>query len=327
LGFEDVLTMQFQLTEGENYRLLTANYLVPVNKTLKVGFFAARTKLSLRRDYEDLVARGKSKLYSIFAAQNLFTRDSVSLNLNLGFDYKDIYNFQLGQELSRDRMRVVKTGLEFDASDSLGRTFASNEVCFGIADIMGGLKARDSAEQGTDASKGVGGSRAGSGGEFTKYIFNFVRLQKMPLDTFFYCKAQAQITPDILTAAEQFQIGGIANVRGYPPAEVVGDRGYSATFAWSVPFYFIPKDIKVPYSQAKLYDAVRLVTFFDWANTRLRRPAAGEEKNKTLHSVGYGIRIMLPEDFSARIEFAWPLDNTPSDNKHMHHWLEISKSF
>jgi hemolysin activation/secretion protein len=328
LGFEDIFTIQYQLTEGENYTLVSANYLLPVTESLKLGLFAANTKLSLRRDYEDLNARGKSKYCSLFAVQSLFTRDNASLKLNLGFDYKDIYNFQLGQETSRDRMRVAKAGLEFDMSDRFGRTLLTNEVDFGIPDIIGGLKARDSfASQGTDASKGTGGSRDGSGGEFIKHALNFVRLQRLPFDNIFYWKSQAQITSNILTAAEQFQIGGIANVRGYPAAEVVGDRGFSSTMAWSIPFYFIPKSFIVPFSKARLYDSIRLVTFYDWANARLRKPAAGEQKDRTLRSIGYGIRIIMPDGFSARIEFAWPLDNMPSDGHHMHSWTEISKSF
>jgi hemolysin activation/secretion protein len=328
LGFEDIFTMQYQLTEGENYTLVSANYLFPATESLKLGLFAARTTLALRRDYEDLSARGKSKYYSVFATQSLFAKDNTSLKLNVGFDYKDIYNFQLGQETSRDRLRVAKAGLELDMSDRFGRTLLTNEVDFGIPNIMGGLKAQDSfAAQGTDASKGTGASRDGSGGKFVKHAINFIRLQRLPFDNIFYWKTQGQISSNTLTAAEQFQIGGLANVRGYPAAEVVGDRGFSSTMAWSVPFYFIPKNVLVPFSNARLYDSIRLVTFYDWATARLRKPAAGEQKNRTLRSIGYGIRVIMPNGFSARVEFAWPLDNTPSDGHHLHSWTEISKSF
>jgi hemolysin activation/secretion protein len=326
LGFEDIFTLQYQLTEAENYTLLSANYLLPVTENLNLGIFAASSKLKLGRDYEDLNARGKSRYYSIFATQSLFTKENTSLKLNVGFDYKDIFNFQMGQEISRDRMRVAKLGLEFDASDKYGRTLFTNEVDVGIPDFMAGLKAKDSAVD-ENPSKGIGGSRDGSGGKFIKHILNLVRLQRMPWDNILYWKTQSQITSNILTAAEQFQIGGIPNVRGYPAAEAVGDRGFSSTIAWSIPFYFIPKSVMVPYSKARLYDSIRLVTFYDWATARLRKPAAGEEKDKTLRSAGYGIRIMLPENFSVRIEFAWPLDNIPSDGQHLHSWTEISKSF
>ncbi len=136
-----------------------------------------------------------------------------------------------------------------------------------------------------------------------------------------------QLSPYILASAEQFQIGGIANVRGYPPAEAVGDRGYSMTWEWSLPPYFIPRDLKVPFSKAMVYDAFRIAMFYDWANTRLRRPTGTEQKDRTLRSAGCGMRFNLPEDFSIRLDFDWPLDNTPSDSNHMHSWFQVSKSF
>jgi len=318
LGLDDVLTFQYQLSEGENYRLLLLRYLFPLSESLKLGFFAADSKIDLRQEFEDenQNARGKSRLYSIYLAQSLINKESLNLNFNLGFDYKDTFNFQGGLETSRDRMRVIKTSLDLDLTDALGRTIVDNEVSFGIGSIMGGLKKLDARS-----------SRIGAGGEFFKDNLGLLRLQKLPFNSTLLWKNQFQFTPDILTSAEQFQTGGIINVRGYPAAEVVGDRGYSMTWEWSMPPYPISKNIKVPFSKAKLYDALRIVTFYDWANTHLKRPTATEEKNKTLRAAGCGLRFNLPEDFSVRLEFAWPLDNTPSDNDHMHAWTEVSKTF
>ncbi|MBI5145193.1 MAG: ShlB/FhaC/HecB family hemolysin secretion/activation protein [Candidatus Omnitrophica bacterium] len=316
LGFDDIFTLQYQIAEADTYRLSSLRYLFPVSDKTELGFFAARTKLDLGKEYKDLDARGKSELYGFYLNQDLFDTDNIDLSLNLGFDYKDIFNFQLGNVTSRDRLRVIKVGLDLDASDIWGRTIFTNEIDFGIPEIMGGLEREDSHA-----------SRSGSGGKFVKDTINLFRLQKMPLSSSLLWKNQIQISPYILTAAEQFQLGGISNVRGYPPAEYVGDEGYASTWEWSFPVYPLPKDIKVPFSKAKLYDALRIVTFYDWGNVRLRRPQAGEEKYKTLRGTGCGIRFNLPEDFALRIDFAWPLDKTPSDENHLHPWFEVSKSF
>ncbi len=101
----------------------------------------------------------------------------------------------------------------------------------------------------------------------------------------------------------------------------------SMTWEWTIQPYFFPKDIKVPFSKAKFYNAFRIAMFYDWANARLKRPTATEEKNKTLSSAGCGVRFNLPEDFSVRVDFAWPLDNTPSDGDHMHTWASVTKNF
>ncbi|OGX16061.1 MAG: hypothetical protein A2166_05480 [Omnitrophica WOR_2 bacterium RBG_13_41_10] len=316
LGLDDVFVFQYQLAKAEDYTLLSGRYLLPLTENLKLGFFAAKTKLKLGKDYEDLGVRGKSTLYSIYASQTLINRENIDLLLSVGFDYKDVFNFQTGVDTSRDRMRVAKLNLDMDITDGWGRTIITNEVNLGIPNIMGGLKAKDPQA-----------SVSGACGRFFKDNVNLVRLQRLPWDATLLWKNQLQFSPNLLTATEQFQIGGIVNVRAYPPAEVVGDSGYSMTWELSLPIYMVPRDLKVPFSKAKVYDALRLVAFYDWANARQRRPAAGVQKNRTLRGAGWGLRFNLPEDFSARVEFAWPLDNMPSDSERLHTLFEISKSF
>ena len=316
LGFDDKLNFQYQLGQSGRYFLKSINYLLPVREGWEVGASAFFSRVKLGQDLEDSDVRGKTKLYSLFANRSLIDTDNFDLGMNLGFDYKDITNYQLQAVTSHDKLREAKIGLDADASDNFGRTIVTNELDFGIPNIMGGLKEQD-----------INASRSGAGGKFIKDTINLLRLQKMPFSSTLLCKNQIQISPYILTSAEQFQIGGIANVRGYPPAEAVGDKGYSMTWEWSFPPYFIPKDIKVPFSKAKFYDAFRWAVFYDWANTRLRRPTATESKNQTLRGWGCGARFNLPEDFSLRIDLGWPLDKTPSDSDHLHTWIQVSKDF
>jgi hemolysin activation/secretion protein len=316
LGQGDIFSFQYQLGEGENYRLLGVRYLYPLGETFTAGFHAFRSKVDLRKESEDLHSRGKSSMYSIFLSQNIFHTENTDIELNYAFDYNDIFNFQLGNEISRDRLRMPRLGLGVDITDAYGRSIVNNDLKFGIPDMFAGLDSVDARA-----------SRDGAGGKFIKDELYLMRLQKMPWETVLLWKNHIQISPYILPASEQYQIGGIANVRGYPPAEAVGDEGYSMVWEWSFPFYFIPRDIKVPFSGSKLYDAMRFDFLYDWGHTHLHRPSAGEEKHKTLRSTGFGLRFNLPENFSCRIDFSWPLDNMPSDNQRMHQWIEISTLF
>ena len=317
LGFDDSLTLQYQTAEAQAYSLLALRYIFPVADTTEIGFFMARTKLELGREFEALQARGKSKLYSLFATQDLISKENVTLIARIGFDYKDVINFQSGNVTSKDKMRVAKVSASLDVSDRFGRTIIDNEINFGIPNIMGGLEAEDPIA-----------SRVGSGGQFTKDTLNFLRLQKMPFSSNLLWKNQFQFASNILTATEQYQLGGIANVRGYAPAEAVGDNGYTTTLEWSFPPYFISKNAKVPYSQARWRDALRLVAFYDWGNVSLRNPQAGEDKNTTLSDIGCGIRFNLPENFNVRIDVAWPMTNlTSADGNRVHPWFQVSKEF
>lgn len=317
LGFDDKLTFQYQFAQGGRYFLKSLRYLLPATPSLDVGFYTSFSRVKLGQDVEDSDSRGKTQIYGLFAAQNLVNTDNTDITFNLGFDYKDITNYQLQTVSSNDRLRIAKAGLDMNFTDSLGRTIISGELGCGIPNIMGGLREQDSKA-----------SRSGSGGKFVKETINVLRLHKMPFASSLLWKNQIQLTSDILTSAEQFQIGGISNVRGYGPAEATGDRGYASTAEWSFPFYPLPRDIKTPFSKAKLYDALKLALFYDWANARLKRPSATEEKNKTLSSGGWGLRLNLPEDFSLRLDMAWPLTrHMSSDGDHAHTWVQVSKNF
>jgi hemolysin activation/secretion protein len=318
-GLDDILALQYQVGEANDYQLTSMRYLVPVSDKTKVGAFATRSKLSLGREYADLDARGKSKMFGIFAMHELLNKADLSVTLNAGFDYLDSFNFQTGSEQSRDRMRVAKLGCDMDYSDQWlggGRTIFSPEADFGFANIMGGMKAKDSRA-----------SRVGSGGKFVKFPANLLRLQKMPFSSSLLWKNSAQLSSYTLAASQQIQLGGISNVRGYPSGEYVGDQGFTSTFEWLLPPYLFPKDVQVPFSKAKFYDAFRIALFYDWGWAQLHHPQAGERKNETLRSAGCGLRFNLPENFSIRADLAWALDKTPSDNDHVHPWVAVSKEF
>jgi len=235
---------------------------------------------------------------------------------NLGFDYKDVYNFLLGLQSSRDLERVVKAGINVDYTDGLnGRNIFNNEIDNGIPDIMGG-------SMGVDPNSSV----QGAGDKFTKDVVDYLRLQRLPFDSTLLLKAEGQFASHVLNATEQFQLGGITNVRGFDPGSAVGDNGQSATAEFGFPVYGIPKDLQIPFSSAKLYDALRLATFFDWGHVTLREPA-GLPKQETLDSYGCGVRLTLPEDFFLRLDFSWPVSALPGSNRYEHTLLQVSKQF
>ena len=112
----------------------------------------------------------------------------------------------------------------------------------------------------------------------------------MPLSSSVLWKNSFQYSNYNLLSVEQFQLGGISNVRGYAPAEFSGDQGLSSTVEWSFPPYFFPKNIKVPLSKSTFYDATRFVAFYDMGYARLKNPTSTDKKDLTLQGWGYGMR-------------------------------------
>ncbi|MFH1782123.1 MAG: POTRA domain-containing protein [Candidatus Omnitrophota bacterium] len=317
-GHDDILTLKLLKTDHENsYLLSSLRYLLPFWDTFEVGFFATKSRLRLLEELEPADVRGKSTIYSLFLNKYLVDEETLDIRLTSGFDYKHIRNYQVGNETSRDEMRIAKGGFDVDKIDKYGRTIFVNEFSYGIPDIMQGLDDVD-----------VRASRTGAGGKFTKYNAWLLRLHKLPLNLSLLWKNQLQVSPYILTSSEQFQGGGILNNRGYPPAEKVGDEGLSSVMELSLPLTMLPESWEVPICKNKLNKTLSAVGFFDFAHLKLRNPQAGEEKTETLRSLGCGLRLNVPDkDLSVRLEFGWPLDETPSDGDHFRTWAEVTWNF
>ena len=316
LGFDDKLYLKYQRAQDGLYELRNLRYSVPLSPDLEVGFYYLWSKSKLGKEYKDLDIRGKSQLGGLFLTRSLIKEDNIDLELNLGFDYKHIRNYTSEVLTSRDELRIFKTGFDLDTLDKWGRTILTAELDLGIPEIFGGVQAKDPMA-----------TREGAGGKFLKFAGNLYRLQPMPFSSSILWKNQFQFSNYTLPSCEQFQIGGIANVRGYPSAEYSGDKGYAASIEWSFPLYFLPGQIKVPLSKSSFYDATRIVFFYDWGYTQLNKELAGEQKCRTLKGWGFGLRFNLPEDLSARIECAYPIGQTPSDGNHLHTYVSVSKKF
>ena len=318
-GHDDILNLKYLLSGDDHYDLESLRYLLPIGHTWEVGLYAVHSEMELGEEFEVTETEGKSTIVSLFVNKYLVDEEDLEVRLTSGFDYKYSRNFQLGAETSRDELRIIKVGVDIDKTDKWGRTILVNEFSYGIPDLWGSLEDVDSEA-----------SRSGSGGKFTKWNIQLLRLQSLPFpkNATLFWKNEFQISPYILTASEQFQIGGIRNNRGYPPAEKVGDEGVSSVIELSTPIGFMPKVWTIPFSEKKIYDALRFVAFYDWAHAELHKPGTGEKDKETLRSAGCGLRFNWPEeDLSVRLEFGWPLDETPSDGDHLHSWVKVSKSF
>jgi len=316
LGFDDKLYLKLQRSEYDLYRLITARYVVPLNNTTKVGAYFSHSKTKLDGEFEVVDSRGKATIIGLFMNKGLIDTENADLRLNLGFDYKNVKNYLLGSLNSEDRLRIFKTGFDLDLNDKFGRTVISPELDVGVPHILGGMDSKDN-----------NASREGAGGKFLKETVTLFRLQPAPFSSYILWKNQAQYSTYNLTASEQFQIGGPMSVRGYPVAEFSGDKGYYTSLEWSFPPYFIPKKLRVPFTQDTIYKASHVVLFYDWATVHLNKVLSGDKKRRTLKSAGFGFRLNLSNDFSARIEFGYPLGKHSSDGHNLQRWIEVVHTF
>ncbi|MCX5708004.1 MAG: hypothetical protein NTY14_03365 [Candidatus Omnitrophica bacterium] len=316
-GFDDKLYIKALIGEAKHLLQYQGRYSFPINDGFDIGGYFLISKTRLGKEFTDLASKGKAEIYGLFSSYALINTQAWDLRLNGGFDYKNIDNYLIGTRTSRDDLRVLKIGADSDSADAWGRNIASVEVDQGIKEFLGGMDKKD-----------LYGSRAGGGGQFTKFPAYYFRLQKMPWETTLLWKNMAQYSNNALVASEQFQAGGPISVRGYPAAEYVGDKGFYTSPELSLPIYCLKKDWKVPHNEETWYDTTRLVLFYDWATTRLNRVGSGEKKNHTIKGFGYGLRFNLRDNLSFRVEVGYPLGKpTPSDGHDPHMWCEFTSKF
>jgi len=319
LGFDDKMFFKLQHSDGSDLKLAQIRYNFPLDHMTDLGFYYLRNTVDLGQEFADLDASGKSYIYGIFFNRALILEEERDLRFTMAFDYKKITNNLLGVQSSRDALRVFKTGLDYDWNDRYGRNVLLTEFNWGADDILGGMKEKDPFA-----------SRDGAGAKFTKGVFTYFRLQPMPKETALLWKNFAQYSNYTLCASEEFQIGGPVSVRGYPPAEHSGDRGWYTSLEYSIPFYWLKNNSKnvVFTTDVKWYDALRFVAFWDFAEAYKNKVQAGESKHETLRSIGCGVRLNVRENLALRAELGWPLGGkTPSDGDHMHPWIEMQWMF
>lgn len=314
---DDLLYIKGQASDNSRLTLQQLRYMFPLSRRWDIGFFAVNSHLRLGREFSDLDATGDAKVFGLFGSRKLIKTQKIDLRLNVGFDYKSIRDRMLGSQVSNDQLRVVKFGFDLDFEDPWGRNIMTANLNSGIANFLGSGNAKD-----------LDASRVGAGARFDKGEFTFFHLHALPAGMTLLWKNFAQTTKHNLPASEQFQIGGALSVRGYPPAEFSGDSGIYSSPEISIPWYFLSRNAKVPFTKEdKLYDALRFVVFYDLAMAHLNNPQAGEERNQTLRGYGYGLRLNIRDNVTLRVEVGYPHGRKASDRRSAHPWVEFTLKY
>lgn len=167
-------------------------------------------------ELRELNLKGRSDIGTLKLSHALVRKRAYSLDLFGYFDYNQIQNFVLATKVSFDKLRVVTAGMKIDGTDPLvARNIFDFRTTVGIPNFLGGLKAVD-----------IRASRIGAGGRFVKCNVNYDRLQPFLTDSFFMYQFSGQYGFYKLTLPEQFYLGGVGIVRGFPLATALGDSGY-----------------------------------------------------------------------------------------------------
>jgi hemolysin activation/secretion protein len=132
----------------------------------------------------------------------------------------------------------------------------------------------------------------GIDGTFVSWQGQFQWVRQLSPRVLLFARLDTQLTPDGLLSIEQFSLGGVDSVRGYPQNLTLTDNGLFASFEVRLPIAADP-------------DTLQLIPFLDagtgW-NNRLPNPSPS-----TLVGIGMGLNWLIFKGLNLRLDYGIPL--------------------
>ena len=263
-----------------------AGYSLPVSSYgTRLSFDFSDSHVRLGGPYRAAGVKGNAQSYFFKLTHPLVQTAKSDLFLYSGYDLVNASTTYLDggarQYLSDYMLHVWRSGLYGMTDDDYGRWIGSLGIDFGMG--------------GTDKTH-----RSGSDTTFFKMSASATRVQRLFSRSMGVVRVGGQYSPNELFAAEQMQLGGPYTMRGYQPAELIGDYGVHGTIEYRTPFPFLDK--MCPWLDERL----RLAFFYDWG-------FIGENGNQYnypesfLHSVGFGTYMNFADWLTAQIGVGFPI--------------------
>lgn len=127
-----------------------------------------------------------------------------------------------------------------------------------------------------------------------KLTLDAFHLMPLPSDFLIRLHANAVLSADPLVDVEKFRVGGPGNVRGFPSSEIGGDEGF-----------FLNLELDRKYTFTNNVKGLFKV-FVDTGTVYRKEPAALEESQETLTSIGVGFSALFSDNYFLDIELAKP---------------------
>ena len=271
-------------SDPKSYHYGRASYLLPINGYgTKLGFLGYGGDFDVGQELSEFNITATTWGYSPYLTHPLVRTRGANLTGEFGFESKDSTQWLLGSLFSRDRVRMLRMGLNADWIDRTGRNFISLSILQGLEEALGAMENSDSKS-----------SRVGADNRFTKAYVNWARVQKVIDRVSIILRGSGQASTRPLVVTEQFFIGGADSVRGYPPGEFLGDNGYN-----------VSTELRV--SPLPNQDILQLAFFVDHGGVSIKDPPPGVKKSHQLTGAGYGFRLSLPYNINGRFDVGFPV--------------------
>jgi hemolysin activation/secretion protein len=293
LGLDDMLLSGY--TFGEDFSGAYAYHNIPISPfgtSLVYGY--SYSEGTPKKEYTPFGVKSEARNASVSVYQDLYKKDNYLGEVFLDLDAKDKVIWMNTGTYNRDRLRIVRVGANLLLRGSNSITYVSPEVSQGV------LAFGASPENNTLASRGAKPS-------FNKFIIGVQHKRNLPLDLQASIKVKSQFSHQRLTPQEEFSLGGINSVRGYPPDDYLADNALLVNTELLIPAFFIPQSWRIPYAGESLRDETTVVAFLDYGHGCRIEALSTEKKSKDLLGVGGGLRFSLFNQALVRLEYGFPI--------------------
>lgn len=297
----------------QEQKLGSVSYTVPLfgASGTSASLTASKARTEPGSSLSTLDIKGVSESVEAKISYPVIRQRDMTLGIDAGFEWKNSRTKILGEELYDDRLRIVKAGVDFNASDSwagynvANMKYAQGLGLFGVREAGSEYLSREDGEP-----------------EFKKFEFLAGRLQALPRNFELLALVSGQYSFDPLLSSEEFGFGGGQMGRGYDSSEITGDRGIAGTIelryktqaqVWGQPVAFQPYAF---YDIGKVWNID--------ANAKDKISAA---------SVGAGVRLNISNSWDIDFNLSKPMtksaDNEPKyqNDTGARALFSISKSF
>ena len=295
LGLDDTLLTGY--TFGQNFNGIYAYHTLPINyegASLLYGFTSSKSIPKKEFAAYDLISKAKTSSISIH--QDIFDKDEYRGEVYAGFDAKDKTVSLNTGTYNRDRLRVLSFGGNFLQKGMGSSTYISPEFSQGINAFGASSKGNPLASRGAHST-------------FSKFTLGIQQKRILPLNLQANLKFKTQLASTKLTPQEQFSLGGIDSIRGYPSGDYLADNASLANAELLIPAIFIPKSWQLPYAKESIRQQTTALVFADYGWGERRGALPTEKKSVNFLGIGAGLRTRLYDQALLRLEWGFPLGN------------------
>lgn len=306
LGLDDTFLGEY--SRGKHFNGISQYHSVPITKAGTSLLYGYNYNKSFPKgDLESYGIDSRSKNSNVLIYQDIFRKEEYLGEIHGGFDFKDKTTKLNTGTLNRDRLRTLRIGN--------GLVFTQDQSIINLnLEISQGLNMFGSRRKNSFSSRGAKNvfSRFNLGGEYKRKLFSDLQVN---------LRLSGQIASTKLTPQEEFSLGGIDSVRGYPSGDYLADNAYQGNIDILLPAFFIPQSTRIPYDAYSLKDNITPLLFFDQGYGKRMGVLSTDNKTVNLTSVGAGIRIRLFNQIAVRLEWGFPIGHkriTEGGNSQFH---------